>query len=478
MPWGSFGVGFLFAALATVTRVDADLWGHLRFGLDSIAERGLTAVDPYSFTQDKPWVNHEWLSEAMLGTAYLIGGVHGLIVLKTALLVAVFAIVWTALHGTSIGAKVGVIIGVVFGTIHMTSSARPQLWTLLAFAVLCRALSADRPAARRWLPLVFVFWVNSHGGWILGLGVLCAWAVGDVLTRTERWREWALVIGASMAATLVNPYGWNLWWFMAETVRMSRAIAEWQSLWGTPVLNWIPWGVAVAAIFWMIRRKPPARASLVLVLSMLAYSSAQVRRIESLFIVAAAILLAPVIREQWPSKATPLAVAISRYQAWLAGALALGVIAFGWRHEFRSLRCIGVWGTDIPDQRAMPSLKHAAPGNLVTYFDWGQYAIWHVGPQLRVSMDGRRETVYTDLRLADHDAILTGTPIGFQRLAEWRAEYVWLPSISQATRRWLDEHGYRIDVETDRSFVAVRDDLAPLPQAGSAETPVDSCFPG
>jgi hypothetical protein len=33
-------------------------------------------------------------------------------------------------------------------------------------------------------------------------------------------------------------------------------------------------------------------------------------------------------------------------------------------------------------------------GNLATFFDWGEYIIWHAGPQIRVSIDGRRETVY------------------------------------------------------------------------------------
>jgi hypothetical protein len=35
-------------------------------------------------------------------------------------------------------------------------------------------------------------------------------------------------------------------------------------------------------------------------------------------------------------------------------------------------------------------------GNLATYFAWGEYALWHLQPQVRVSMDGRRETVYPD----------------------------------------------------------------------------------
>ena len=30
-------------------------------------------------------------------------------------------------------------------------------------------------------------------------------------------------------------------------------------------------------------------------------------------------------------------------------------------------------------------------------YDWGEYVLWHLGPGVKVSMDGRRETVYSDL---------------------------------------------------------------------------------
>jgi hypothetical protein len=34
--------------------------------------------------------------------------------------------------------------------------------------------------------------------------------------------------------------------------------------------------------------------------------------------------------------------------------------------------------------------------NLAIPMNWGEYVLWHVGPGIKVSMDGRRETVYTD----------------------------------------------------------------------------------
>lgn len=110
----------------------------------------------------------------------------------------------------------------------------------------------------------------------------------------------------------------------------------------------------------------------------------------------------------------------------------------------------------------MAALRGAVPGRIVTFFNYGQYALWHLSPPLRISMDGRRETVYSDARLAEHDAIVVGDPAGLSALASWRAEYVWLPQSSAVTRAWLTSHDYRIDVETLQSFVAVRADLPPL----------------
>ena len=465
--------------LATATRADADLWGHLRFGLDILRDHALTTLDPYSFTQDKPWVNHEWLSELLMGVAWRLGGSTGLIALKASILTAVVVIVWRGLAGASHVARIWIVIGLAFGTIHVTSSIRPQVWTILAVALLCRTLVRDRMSELRWLPLLFAIWVNCHGGWIVGLGVVGAWAAADVYVLRARLWRWALVLGASVAATLVNPYGWELWQFLGETVRVARSdITEWGPLWGTPWLNWIPWIVATAGIAWSARRASEQRWPVAVVLAMLAYASLRVMRIESIYITAAAILLAPAVRLRWPARTTPVLALVVQHQRFAAFALMTLIAVSGWRTNFRSTTCVGVWSDTRPDQRALPSLKGAAPGRLVTFFDWGQYALWHLGPAVKVSIDGRRETVYSDRRLEEHAAILSGSAEGFRLLEEWRPEYVWLPSSSTATKAWLRDHGYRHDAETERSFVAVRHDLPRLPGGLPQETAEPTCFPG
>jgi hypothetical protein len=241
------GVALVFAA-AMSSRVDADLWGHVRFGLDTLHAGHLTAVDPYSFTQDRPWINHEWLSEVQMAAAYRAGGPAGLELLKATIVSIVTVLMWTALARVRLVVRLAILLVLCIGTIHMWANIRPQLWTLLCLALLCRILASNVSRLRWWLPVIFVFWANCHGGWVLGIGLLGVWAAASVVRTPSAWPGWVAVLAASVIATLGNPYGWQLWEFVVRTVRVARSIEEWQPLWRAPGLNWVPWIVAVAVV--------------------------------------------------------------------------------------------------------------------------------------------------------------------------------------------------------------------------------------
>ena len=358
----------------------------------------------------------------------------------------------------------------------MTSTMRPQLWTFLFFAILCRVLIADASRARRWLPLLFAAWANNHGGWIVGIGVLGVWAAGRVLADRRTFRSWAVLVAACALATLATPYGWHLWRFVLQTVRPERAIAEWQPLWTTDWINLLPWATAVGTAAFAMRRPVQHRIAIAGVLAMLAYGSLRVLRIESLFIEAAAVLLAGSFRAWWPARSRPLQRTTPAAE-WSIAAAAFAVTTAGsvWLLS-STLRCLPTQAARAADREAVLRLQTAQPGRLVTYFDWGEYAIWHLYPRLRVSMDGRRETVYSDARIAEHDGIVDGTPAGFEMLSVWRAECVWLPATSRPTMEWLAANGYRIEMQSPRSFVAVRQDLPPLEPPGQ-QVDEGACFP-
>ena len=79
--------------------------------------------------------------------------------------------------------------------------------------------------------------------------------------------------------------------------------------------------------------------------------------------------------------------ALERFVLGLALCAAVGFTAW-------NVRCIRLTSDWVPDPSDTRYVQNALPqGRLLVWFDWGEYAIWHMGPGVQVSFDGRRETV-------------------------------------------------------------------------------------
>jgi hypothetical protein len=454
-------------------KADPDLWGHVRFGLD-ILNMGHVAdgPDPYSFTQDRPFIYHEWLGGTIMALAYHVGGAAGLAVLKAFLVLSLVGLVWFILqHKRPLWRWAGVTIAVV-GSLPLLLRLRPQLWTLLGVVAVCRILTSESRRARWLLPVIFALWANLHGGWVVGGGLVVVWtAVAFIQWRDDRGQ--LLLVGiASLAATLLNPYGVALWVFLAETVRLERQdIVEWQPMWRVGVVAMVMWLVPVITfVVSVVRRGPPSLAT-ALALAGLAFGSAWVLRLGPLFVVTSVALLS----RTWPDEDDSLADVVSR--PWVdAAVVAIAVMLGVWVQVIP--RCIVIAKPGVvssgPDVVAGEALK-GRQGRLVTAFNWGEYALWHFGPTLKVSIDGRRETLYADDTIRAHAAILQGAPAGLAVLAQLNPDYVWLPASSEKTAEWLRANGYREDITTEHSFIAVRRDHAPLT---AWQGHPSGCFPG
>jgi hypothetical protein len=282
----------------------------------------------------------------------------------------------------------------------------------------------------------------------------------------------SVVLLLSVAATAVNPYGWHLWEFIASTVRLSRAdISEWQPIWqhsSTAAVAWLL-SVSFVAISWRAHGRP--RWSALLVMVMLAVASARVMRLVALFAPVAALLLAPRLpRARMPEL-------VPRRQTLLDVVLVSVIIAFSLPARVITT-CPAIEGPSMPDMASLGALALTEPsGRLITPFDWGQAALWAVGPNLKVSIDGRRETVYSQRTREEQYAIQRGSAEGLRTLERLAPDYVWLPLPGgERTQAWLLQHGYRIDVQTPRAFIATNAARPVVPAA--ATSVVTSCFPG
>ena len=467
------------SVLVTSTSADPDLWGHLRFGLDMLASKAIRTPELYSFTADRVWINHEWLSELLMGVGYAGLGALGLNLLKlgvVAVVGGIALIIARQEHADPIARDVYVAL-TVFATYSRTQVIRPQLFSVAIFCAMLYVLrETDRGRARAlWcIPLCFAAWVNLHGGWIVGFAALGVWMLGDAWRRRSiRWTIALTAVGAvALLATLLNPYGLGLWRFLAETVRADRPdVSDWKPLLQLPpailVIESILPLVAMAALLrersW---RRVPFRD--VAVLALLLVATFRVGRVDAFLQAAIAIFLArPILtflngidlhaRGSFKRASVPV------------GAMALILAAYVVATGCWSLRVIGVDGPWIPDRAAAAFLRENSPGaRVLTWFDWGEYALWQLSPAgIRVSMDGRRETVYSARVLSDHQRFYQGRADMVDYPERIGADLVWLPSrcpIIEPLRR----RGWMTKLDTGQSVVLGR---GPAPIAARAISP-------
>jgi hypothetical protein len=258
----ALGLAVAVAAVLTVvalTRADVDLWGHLRFGLDILEARSLESVDPYSFTSDRPWINHEWLSEVLIALAWQAAGAPGLILVKLACAFGALALMASALgmKGVTGRPRIMLLGLMLIGILPRITHVRPQLFSVVLFAALVHIIvksdvRSDRGSMRTllWFVPVLVLWANLHGGWLVGVGTVGLWCIGESWKKCPgAWVPMCLsafvpvaIALVATAATLLNPYGIGLWTFLFETVRFGReGISEWGPAWNN-LTTMIVWG--------------------------------------------------------------------------------------------------------------------------------------------------------------------------------------------------------------------------------------------
>lgn len=412
--WVAGAVFCLF--LANVWRVDADadLWGHLRFGLESLSAGKLATTDPYSYTAAGAfWTNHEWLSELVLAVSYRIAGVSGLILLRASLLAATFAGLGVLVWRRKLSPE-GTLTLALFTITFLPEfyRLRPQMFTYTAFAwliVLCDQHRAGKRLGLSVLPVLTAAWCNFHAGFVAGLGVFgiywwtFAWEARNLPNRWIEWRFLAVVMLASILATLCNPYGIEYWRYVLFAITMPRPeITEWGAVWThhPAVLRCYLAAVLVPAAAWLGSTRRGAVAE-TMAFALVAYLAARhARHMPFAMILGAAVFirrwpefrqsLAGIGKSAFPAGQMRFGMALLVLLASLGGATKL-------TREVAASQNEGVLTVqaDLYPVSAVSFLaQQQIEGNLYCGFNWGEYCLWHLAPGSRVFCDGRYETVY------------------------------------------------------------------------------------
>jgi hypothetical protein len=283
-----------------------------------------------------------------------------------------------------------------------------------------------------------------------------------------------------------------MWAFLRETVGFSRAeITDWQPVFALGPAYAALWALiaaaAVAGIAWsMARRELELPAVAVVVL--FGAASLRVGRLLAFFTLSTVMLLGPQIALTIARLSNRREERVpSRLASAAAVALALAVVAGGVTASAKNVACIRMEEGMFPEPAvARIVAAEGIRGRMLTWFDWGEYAIWHFSPGVAVSMDGRRETVYSQEAIQRQLQFYASPEDRRAILDALQPDYIWIPSRLPVTPRLIDD-GWRPVFVGSRSTLLARGSLPFTGRSVMAEdrdggtapdASVPRCFPG
>jgi hypothetical protein len=399
---------------------DPDYFWHVATGRLILETWRIPTTDPFSFTWNgEPWIPDQWLAEVAIAAGERTIGTGAM--LAAFGIVAALAPAFVAAAALRSGARVLVVVAataLVTASIIPQATIRPQALSFafmgLVLALLMRAAPESR--YRLWiLPVAFLAWANTHGFFVIGLGVGLVYLVATLAGRTAMAPHRTLVIGvalSSLLATMVTPSGpqgvlYALSFADPGDVGAQR-IMEWQSpnfhnLQFLPLLVLIGW-VLLAGI----RRAPGWIVVIGLVGALLGLLAARAVGIGSLMIMPLLTMQAIGVA----SAADPQ----DRFRGYmeLGAATAIAVVL---------VAAAFLRGPVTVDPRRVPTaatdvLRERAPASrvLATY-EWGGYLINELHDSGgTVFVDGRMHK-YQPQVMADYLAIVDADS-GWQRLMD------------------------------------------------------------
>lgn len=409
--------------------LEGDTGWHIRTGEWILQNGRVPDRDMFSFTKTgQPWFAWEWLWDVLFAWIHQHAGLTGVVFVSLLIICFAFALLYRIalrLSGDvflSIGAT---LLAAMASTIHWL--ARPHLFTLLFVAVFYYAIERSRSGSSRWLwllPPVAALWTNIHGGFVIGLVIVGAYLAGELaaaaLSADQHLRQshlraalrYVAVLSMSLAATLINPYGYQLHVHVFRNLKdplLFKYVNEWLSIsFSNPVARYFEIMIVLGlmAAFWNLwrRRFPWA----ILLFAWIHFSLISARNIPIYVFLAAPILALSVSEWAADLRRAHLAPWLHRLidffrdlsgefgqmdrvpRLHLISAVIFAFVTFlatapaaptSLRAAFDSKR--------YPDKAIPALLAQSASHRIFTDDEWGDYLIYRLYPHRQVFVDGR-----------------------------------------------------------------------------------------
>ncbi len=421
LKYGILGLLALVAANLLAWRsIEPDLWGHIQYGEDWIHAGTMptTASHTYS-TPDHPWVNHENLFELAVAVGQRTVGGLGLMVFKciSGLWLLWMMVQTASRRGVPVMAAAVAMIPVASGLAEFWLM-RPQLFSFLFCGLMLVALDrafCDWTAAKtvrfKWLWLcipLMVAWTNAHGGFAAGLCIFVAvlglrgmelwWHQRQRATRTLT--HFAVIGMAAILSVLVNPYGYELpYWMFVSLSQPRPEVSEWANILDGGGVLFPFLLLSVLSILCVCLTRFKRDWVQIIVLALIAVQAVGHLRHLAFFAIAFGFWMPQHVWSLWHRLVEwrpTLGVheALTGRAAKLIG-IELALVAAGLAGLLSyTFATFGVDRSKYPVS-AFEFMEHEdIQGRLVVTFDWAQYALAALAPDTTVGFDGRYDTCY------------------------------------------------------------------------------------
>ena len=198
---------------ASLEIADSDFWLHVKSGEVILKQHTFLQQDPFSFTRPgATWVNHEWLSQVILYWFFSHWQYDGLVFFKIAVYLSAFLFLYFYLARTCHYLFASVLVMTAFVTGLHRLMPRPDILSFLLFVVYIFILGQHKGRFFWLLPCLQLFWVNTHGFFIVGVATVFLYWVAIFVQRNsfsaEHRRRSSYVLMACIAVCFLNPNGY------------------------------------------------------------------------------------------------------------------------------------------------------------------------------------------------------------------------------------------------------------------------------
>lgn len=436
---GTLAVGAIaILTFAESSIADPDIWGLMAMGRETLLRGWPPTQDPFTYLPARnPVVYHEWMSGVLFYVllTYLGGPALKVLMIALGLLtLGLAAVAGRRLGGSYFSLLVVLVMVLISIQLGYISVVRAEAFTFLSFALfifLLEEAEHGRPLGLLLIPPVTVVWANLHGGFVAGIGLVLLYIASQFLKRPKPWRHIGICVGTCVTATLatlLNPYGVAYWWYLREALLMPRPfIVEWRPL-SLDLFSGLTLKalllLAALAVISAPRRHWPG----VIVMGVTAFLGFRQYRHSPFFSIACLVYL-PVYLSLLLDRVVESLRARVAVRPLLATFLACAMLGWLTLAVVVRLTRFTSWQIQVPASvypvGAIEFLRlNSLKGNLALPYNWGEYTLWKLYPKVKVSFDGRYETVYLPSASTDNFNFMYGQGDWRRLLREYPTQMV------------------------------------------------------